>query len=87
VFTKSIIALAVIIGATSGALAATRNHQHNLHAARAYGAYNSGVLAATRNHRHSPNPAWDVYDNGQYVGSDPDINVRMQLQFDHGSTE
>jgi hypothetical protein len=63
-FTKSAIALAIIVGITSGALAATTQRQH------------------------SPNPAWDVYDSsGHYVGSDPDPNVRMQLQFDHGSSE
>ena len=31
---------------------------------------------------HSPNPAFDVYSEGRYVGSDPDPNVRMMLQFD-----
>jgi len=25
---------------------------------------------------HSSNPAYDVYVNGQYVGSDPDPNIR-----------
>jgi|RhiMetdeSRZDD1v2_1073273.scaffolds.fasta_scaffold132461_1 hypothetical protein len=29
---------------------------------------------------HSSNPAYDVYVNGQYVGSDPDPNIRAQLQ-------
>ena len=62
-FTKSAFALAIILGITSGSLAATKQ-------------------------QHSPNPAWDVYDSsGHYVGSDPDPNVRMQLQFDHGSSE
>jgi opacity protein-like surface antigen len=28
----------------------------------------------------SPNSASDVYVNGQYVGSDPDPNIRAQLQ-------
>jgi hypothetical protein len=60
-FTKSTIALAVIVGITSGALAATKK-------------------------QHSPNPAWDVYTtSGNYIGSDPDSHVRMQLQFDRGS--
>ena len=30
--------------------------------------------------QHSSNPAYDVYINGQYVGSDPDPNIRAQLQ-------
>jgi hypothetical protein len=46
-----------------------------------------GAHGMVAGHQHSPNPAWDVYDNGHYVGSDPDPNVRMQLQFDHGSSE
>ena len=34
--------------------------------------------------RHSSNPANDVYDNGRYVGSDPDVSVRSQLLIDRG---
>ena len=30
--------------------------------------------------QHSPNPAYDVYVAGQYVGSDPDPNIRAQLR-------
>jgi hypothetical protein len=30
--------------------------------------------------QHSVNPSYDVYLNGQYVGSDPDPNIRLQLQ-------
>ena len=32
---------------------------------------------------HSANPTYDVYEGGQYVGSDPDPNVRQQLQNDY----
>ena len=32
--------------------------------------------------RRSPNPAWDVYVEGKYVGSDPDPLVRDQLRRD-----
>jgi hypothetical protein len=35
-------------------------------------------------YRHSSNPAFDVYENGQYIGSDPDPNIRAQLRFGHG---
>ena len=55
-FTKSTIALAIIVGITSGALAATKK-------------------------QHNTNPAWEVYDNGKFIGADPDPRVRMQLQF------
>jgi hypothetical protein len=34
----------------------------------------------TQQRQHSPNPAYDVYVGGQYVGSDPDPNIRAQLQ-------
>jgi len=33
--------------------------------------------------RHSVNPAYDVYDHGQYVGSDPDPSIRLQLKRDN----
>ena len=34
----------------------------------------------TQPQRHSPNPAWDVYVGGKYVGSDPDPMIRHQLR-------
>ena len=36
---------------------------------------------------NSINRSYDVYHNGQYVGSDPDPNIRLQLRRDHDSTE
>ena len=84
-FTRSAIALAVIVGITSGALAATTQRQHTPNATWDYGA--SAAFAATKQRQHSPNPAWDVYDTrDHYVGSDPDPNVRMQLQLDRGDS-
>jgi hypothetical protein len=85
-FTKIATALAIVLSVTSGALAATAHQHHRDNGASAYGAA-FGARATAVQHQHSPNPAWDVYDNGQYVGSDPDPNVRMQLQMDHGTTE
>ena len=40
------------------------------------------ALAAQRTQaqRHSPNPAWDVYVGGKYVGSDPDRLIRDQIR-------
>jgi len=44
--------------------------------------------AATRNGRNvraqalSPNDPYTVYEGGQYVGRDPDPNVRLQLRRD-----
>jgi hypothetical protein len=43
----------------------------------------SPALAQTtpqQREQHSINPSYDVYLNGQYVGSDPDPNIRLQLQ-------
>jgi hypothetical protein len=37
------------------------------------------------NHQHSSNPAFDVYVNGEYIGSDPDPNIRAQLRRSHGT--
>jgi hypothetical protein len=85
-FTNITTALAIILSVTSGALAATAHQHHRDNAASAYGA-TFGARATAARHQHSPNPTWDVYDNGHYVGSDPDPNVRMQLQMDHGTTE
>ena len=46
----------------------------------------SPALAQTAQHRqqHSVNPSYDVYVNGEYVGSDPDPNIRAQLRQSHG---
>jgi hypothetical protein len=46
-------------------------------------AFASSALAQTapqQRQQHSVNPSYDVYLNGQYVGSDPDPNIRLQLQ-------
>jgi hypothetical protein len=85
-FTKITTALVIILGVTSGALAATAHQQHYANPASAYGAA-FGARATTTQRQHSPNPAWDVYDNGHYVGSDPDPNVRMQLRVDPNGGE
>jgi hypothetical protein len=29
--------------------------------------------------QHSVNPSYDVYKNGEYLGSDPDPNIRAQI--------
>lgn len=42
-----------------------------------------GINGQSVERPHSVNPAYDVYDGGQYVGSDPDPNVRQQLRREH----
>jgi hypothetical protein len=34
---------------------------------------------------HSVNPSYDVYKNGEYLGSDPDPNIRAQMQRGNGT--
>jgi len=82
-FTKITTVLIIILGATSGALAATAHQRHYANPASAYAA-TIGTRATTTQRQHSPNPAWDVYNDGHYVGSDPDPNVRTRLQMDSG---
>ena len=48
-------------------------------------AITSGAFAAEK--RHSTNPAFDVFSNGKYVGSDPDARIRAELLRDSGTTE
>ena len=35
--------------------------------------------------QHSTNPAYDVYKNGQYLGSDPDPRIRATIQRGNGA--
>jgi hypothetical protein len=44
----------------------------------------SGALAATNNHNVAPGrDAYSVYNpNGGYVGTDPDLNIRFELNRD-----
>jgi hypothetical protein len=80
-FTRITTALLVVLGITSGALAATAHRQH-ADPFSAYGAA-SGAPAAMRHRPHSPNPAWDVYNSlGYYIGSDPDPLIRDELRRD-----
>jgi hypothetical protein len=79
---KTTMALAVILGTASGALAATKTHSTNP-ADDVYDSLGtaSGALAATKT--HSTNPAHDVYDSrGRYVSSDPDPAIRFELRRD-----
>jgi len=69
----TIVALATLI--TSPALAAQKKHNHNAISQEAY-----ARTQQWQTQRHSSNPRFDVYQNGQYVGSDPDLMIRFQLQ-------
>jgi hypothetical protein len=49
----------------------------------------SGALAATKSHNvASSNVAYSGYNsNGTYVGTDPDLNIRFQLNRDWAHTK
>jgi hypothetical protein len=71
------VALAAIVATPALAQTADRRlPQRNLQSDQFYG---QGVERP-----HSINPAYDVYDGGKYIGSDPDPNVRLQLRRDEG---
>ena len=74
--TKMIAATAVLATATaiaSPALAQRASHPSEL-----------GQSYGQPRQQHSSNPSYDVYVDGQYVGSDPDPNIRAQLRRGHG---
>jgi hypothetical protein len=48
-------------------------------------AASAAVYGQPSNHQHSSNPAFDIYVNGEYIGSDPDPNIRAQLRRSHGA--
>ena len=66
------VALATLIA--SPALAAQKKHSRN-NSPEAY-----AQAQQWQTQRHSTNPRFDVYQNGEYVGSDPDPMIRFQLQ-------
>jgi hypothetical protein len=53
-------------------------------ASKSYASYSSGMRAMNRAQPWAPpystNPQYDVYVNGEYVGSDPDPRVRWTLR-------
>jgi hypothetical protein len=73
------VALAAVVATPVLAQTADRRlpPQRNLQSDQSYG--------QSVERPHSINPAYDVYDSGQYVGSDPDPNVRLQLRRDYES--
>lgn len=73
------VALATLI--VSPAFAAKKSHNRHV-SAEAY----AQQVQTVQTQRHSTNPRFDVYQSGQYVGSDPDPMIRMQLQREEIST-
>ena len=70
--TKTIL-IALIAALASPAFAAPKKQSLNRRSQEAY-------AQVQQTQRHSPNPRFDVYYNGQYVGSDPDPMIRFELQ-------
>jgi opacity protein-like surface antigen len=75
----TIAAVAALIA--SPALAAQMKQRHHVRSLESY-----AQVQPRQTQRHSTNPRFDVYQNGQYVGSDPDPMVRFQLQREDNNT-
>jgi hypothetical protein len=86
-FAKTMIALCatIVVSAASTVPAISKSSKVRAHRPAPVAVQNIpapayGVRADGR--AHSSNPAYDVYVDGWYAGSDPDPNVRLQLQMD-----
>ena len=76
-----IILIALIAALASPAFAAPKKHSRNANSQEAY-----AQAQQWQTQRHSTNPRFDVYQNGQYVGSDPDPMIPFQLQREETNT-
>ena len=75
--TKIALSVAIILGTASAALAEAPSKYLRHTFSRAATAR---AMVPSNQARHSSNPAFDVYDGrGNYVGSDPDPRIRMEL--------
>ncbi len=77
-FAKTLTALAtaIVLGAAfaSPAMSASSKDRHMAAPEQAFAQF-----TRTGGRWHSSNPAYDVYANGMYVGSDPDRHIRTDL--------
>jgi len=79
--TKIFVAAGLLVAViASPALAQTTTPQRTEASASDQGSRHSGRSQPTSSR-------YDVYLGGQYVGSDPDPNIRAQLPREHGGTE
>ena len=67
-----IILIALIAALASPAFAAVKKHSRDANSQEAYA---QALQGQTQRHY----PRFDVYQNGEYVGSDPDALVRFEL--------
>jgi opacity protein-like surface antigen len=74
----AVVALAAVVA--TPALAQTASRRGQLQPGQAQ--YN-GSYERSDGQRHSSVPSNDVYENGRYVGSDPDPTVRLEMQRDN----
>jgi hypothetical protein len=81
--TKIALSIAIILGTASAALAETPSKylRHTFSPAAT-----ARAMVPSNQVRHSSNPNFDVYDSrGEYIGSDPDPRVRMDILRDEDS--
>jgi hypothetical protein len=83
---KMIVAgVAIALAAAPPAFAKAKARHGHVHAAQAVHAQPRSWDAQPVRSAHSPNPQWDVYRGGHYVGSDPDPHVRSMMRLDNPS--
>jgi opacity protein-like surface antigen len=78
---KTLVA-AVTLAAIFAAPALAQTASRHTNAQQGYSPYEESY-GRTETLRHSARPNNDVYENGQYVGSDPDANVRLEMRRDN----
>jgi hypothetical protein len=77
--TRTLIATALAIAVVTPALAQTVEPQPY---EPTFQARQSRGQAPTSQQRRAPNPDYDVYNSGQYIGSDPDPIIRNRIAQD-----
>ena len=76
--TKLSLCTVLVIGSAS-ATTATERSKHVRMGKPAASIY---ANSKSRVSQHSSNPSYDLYWNGQYIGSDPDQHIRTYLMHD-----
>jgi hypothetical protein len=76
-FTKTSIALIIVIAAASGALAETKKQGVP---------FGSGGFSTGPYHQGTPADRLPIWRGGYYQGNDPDQNIRVQLMRDGTNT-
>jgi len=81
---KNLILTAALVTAIATPALAQQTHRQPVDRSAAQASQTTPYGRTEAARPHSVNPTYDVYNmSGQYVGSDPDVRVREDLQRDH----